>query len=119
MSDLFKRELAKCGHNIEIADRNMDIFNGLPREVFSNQTPIRATIKTLSGVKVFDSTNTERVATHEMKIKFIAGFTAEKWILFNGKRIKILTVENVMEKNICLKLMCTERGLDSKVVNDA
>ena len=116
---LFKRNLNKCGQDIEILDRNMATINGLPQEVFNNAIETRGIISTLKGVSVFDDTNTERVATHKICIEYISGVTSEKWISFKGKRIKILTVENCCEKDETLILMCTERGLDSKVVNDA
>ena len=116
---LFLYSLAKDGKDIEISDRNVELFNGKPSEVFTNPLPVKALVKTLTGVTVFDSTNTETIATHEMRIEFIAGITAEKWILFKGKRIRILTVDNCCENDEVLILMCTERGLDSKVVNDA
>ena len=116
---LFLYSLAKCGKDIEISDRNVELFNGNPTEVFTNKVTVKAIVKTLTGVTVFDSTNTETVATHEMKVEFIAGVAAEQWILFKGKRIRILTAENCAENDAILILMCTERGLDSKVVNDA
>jgi len=117
---LFERNLSVCGQDIEITDRNVKIFNGLPTEIFSGAVNVRAILSTLSGVKVFDDTNTERVATHKLCIAYIDGVTAEKWVkLANKKRLKVLTVENCCEKNEKLILVCTERGLDSKVVNNA
>lgn len=116
---LFQRNLNKCGKDIDLVDRNMSIFNGNPVENFTNPVPVKALVKTLNGVTVFDDTNTERVATHKFCIAFIDGVTSEKWIIFKGKNINILTVENCCENDEKLILMCTERGLDSKVVNEA
>lgn len=117
---LFERNLARCGQEVEITDRNVRVFNGLPTEIFSNAITVRTILSTLSGVKVFDDTNTERVATHKLCMAYMEGITAEKWIkLANKKRLKVLTVENCCEKDYQLILICTERGLDSKVVNDA
>lgn len=117
---LFERQLARRGVDIEITDRDVKILNGQPQEIFSNPVNIKVLVNTVRGVKVFDSTNTERVATHKICMNFIADITSEKWIKFpNNKRIKILTVENVCEQDKRLILMCTERGDDSKVVNDA
>lgn len=119
MSNLFERNLLKCGQDVEITDRNVKPFNGLPTEVFSNAVTVKGIVSTLRGVKVFDSTNIERVATHKICIKYIAGITAEKWTKIGTNRLNILTVENCCEKNEQLILVCTDRGLDSKVVNDA
>lgn len=116
---LFDRQLAKNGKDVTFEDRNEKIFNGGSTEVFSNPVPARVTMKTIRGVSVFDSTNTERVATHEICLYFIAGITSEKWIRYGTKLLKILTVENICEGDKRLRLMCTERGEDSKVVNSA
>ena len=115
---LFTRNLAKCGKSITIEDRDMDIINGLPVEVFSNPVIATALIKTVSGISVFDNTNTDTIVTHKICLAYIAGVGAEQWINFNSKRIRIITAENCCEDDKKLILMCTERGLDSKVVND-
>lgn len=113
--------LAKYGKDITLQTRVERIINGQPQEVFATfgVTPIRAILKTVRGVSVFDDTNTEQVATHEVRIAYQAGVTSEMWILYKAKRIKILTVENCCEDDTVLILMCTERGDNSKVVNDA
>ena len=117
---LFLRNLAKYGKDVIIEDRDVKIINGKPVEVFSNPTPtLKAIMKTLTGVTVFDSTNTERVATHRLSMIFRAEVTAEKWVKFGTKRIKILNVEDCCEDERVMILMCTERGEDSKVVNQA
>ncbi|MCK5643051.1 MAG: hypothetical protein KAJ19_19745 [Gammaproteobacteria bacterium] len=116
---LFKRNLAKHGKTITLEDRTTSTINGLPVETFSNPVTPTALVKTVTGVTVFDNTNTERVVTHEICLLFLAGITSEKWVKLGTTRIKVLTVENCCENDECLKLMCTERGLESKVVNDA
>lgn len=116
---LFKRNLAKCGKSITIEDRNVAIVSGLPSEVFSNPVATTGLVKTVTGVSVFDDTNTERVVTHQICILFQAGVTAEKWVKLGTKRIKILAVENCCEEDEQLKLMCSERGEESQVVNRA
>lgn len=116
---LFNRSLAKCGKDIVIKERNVKIINGQATEVFSASVKARALVKTVTGVSVFDSTNTERAVTHVLKTPYQAGFTAEKWVNFKDKNIKILTVENCCENDDVLILNCTERGDDSKVINNA
>lgn len=117
---LFARNLQKYGKDVVIEDRNVNIINGQPSEVFSNPTPtLKAIMKTLTGVAVFDSTNTERVATHRLSMDFRADVTAERWVKFGTKRIKILNVEDCCEDERVMILMCTERGEDSKIVNTA
>lgn len=118
---LFARSLKKCGKDIIFEDRNERILNGQASEVFDNPREDRATIKTLQGVTVFDGTNIERIATHEMRLAFRDDIGAEQWVRQKGttKRLKILTAENCNENGRVLKLMCTERGEDSQVVNQA
>ena len=116
---LFLRTLAKCGKAITIEDRNVKINNGAASEVFSNPINVTAIVRTVSGVSVFDDTNTETVVTHKIRIGFNSAITSEKWIELGSKRIRIIAVENCEEKDEVMILMCTERGLDSKVVNDA
>lgn len=119
MLNLFKRNLNKCGKPITLQQREERIVNNLATEVFTTIATPTAIVKTLRGVKVFDSTNTERVATHQVCIDYIANVTAEFWILFKSKRLKILTVENCCEEDEVLILMCTERGDEGKIVNAA
>jgi len=111
--------LARRGIDITVEDRDTKTINGQVSEVFTNPVTVKALIKTIHGVAVFDSTNTERVATHKMCLIYSADITAEQWIKLGTKRIKILTAENYCEKGEQLILMCTERGEDSKVVNEA
>jgi head-tail adaptor len=118
---LFARNLAKYGKDVVFEDRDEKIINGQSSEVFSNVRDDRAIVKTLRGISVFDSTNTERVATHEMRLNYRDDIGAEQWVKRDGavKRLKILTAENCCENDTVLVLMCTERGDDSKVVNSA
>ena len=118
---LFSRNLARCGKTVVIQTREECIIDGRSEEVFTDVLTAPAIVKTLRGVSVFDSTNTERVATHSFCLAYVDDpvITAENWIFFKNKRVKILDVENCCEKDRTLKLMATERGDDSKVVNDA
>jgi hypothetical protein len=118
---LFLRNLAKYGTDIVLEDRTEEILNGQSSEVFSNSRDDRAIIKTLKGVKVFDGTNTERVATHRMSMVYRSDVGNGQWVTKAGttKRIKVLTAENCCERDDVLILMCTERGDESKVVNSA
>lgn len=113
-----KRMIEKYGRDIVLEDRTMKIVNGYPSDVFSNPVNVKAIICTVSGKSVFDDTNTERSVTHKIIINYIDGITSEKWVKLGSRRIKVITVENCCEKNEELILMCTERGVDSKVVNN-
>jgi len=114
---LLQYSINKCGKNVTFEDRNMEIINGVSKEVFDNPRVRKVIVKTLNGVSVFDETNTERVATHRITMPFESGIGSEQWIKLGTKRLKILPVENCAENDTGLILMCTERGEDSKVVN--
>lgn len=191
---LFKRNLLRCKKTVTIEDRSEQIVNNTSTEVFTNPVTVRALIKTLRGVKTFDDTNTERVASHEICIKasrevaitsitesglvatvtttsahslktgfvgtvsgatepeynlgnvvitvtspttftymllatpsgpatgtpvftYVQNYTSENWVKFGSRRLKILFVENCYENNVALKLTCSNRGEDSKIVN--
>lgn len=118
---LFARNLLKHGKDVTFEDRNEAILNGQASEVFDNPRDDRAIFVTLQGVTVFDGTNTEQVATHKLLLNYRADVGAEQWVRRTGatKRIKILTAENCCEEDEVLVLMCTERGEDSQVVNQA
>jgi len=116
---LFAYQLAKRGRPITLENRDNKIINGLPTEVFTTFADVSAIVCTIRGVRVFDDTNTERDATHEIRLDFIVGVTSEIWVKLGTKRIKILTHENCCENDKILILMCTERGDDVKKVNEA
>lgn len=88
-------------------------------EEFSNPNIVPAAVETLTGVTVFDGTNTERVATHDFIIRFRAGVTQENWILWQKERYDILVVEKIDGRNEWMKLRSTVRSDDTLEVNRA
>jgi SPP1 family predicted phage head-tail adaptor len=71
------------------------------------------------GKTTFDSTSTEQSITHELYMEYINGVTSEMWVLYLGRRIRIVDVENIGELNGILKLRCTERGIDQNKASEA
>jgi len=116
---LLAHTLSRCGQNVTVESRDMTIVNGKASEVFSDPIPIGAAVKTVSGVTAFDNTNTETVITHRLCIVYNADITAEKWVKLNTKRIRIISVENCCEQNETMILLCTERGTEASIVNQA
>lgn len=113
MGRLFDRALQKCGQTITLQNRDIvaPFFNTTDfDENFSNDQDVQAVVKTVRGKTFFDGVSTESRITHEICIKYLAGVTAETWILFKGRRIDILSVENCCEKDDVLILTCNERG---------
>lgn len=87
-------------------------------ETFSTKQEMWAAINSVSGETVFDGTNTERVVTHHVYIRFLAGVTAEDWVLFNDERLDVLTVENLDNRNDFMLLKCTNRGTTANAANE-
>lgn len=80
-------------------------------ETFSSDSdPLKAIVKTPRGKTFFDGVGTDVNITHEIIISFVAGVSAETWILFKGRRIDILAVENCCEDDQVLILTCNDRG---------
>lgn len=110
---LFRRNLAKCGKTITLQNRNIaapDAGSTDFDEVFTDVDTVKAILKTQRGKVLFDGVSTDSNITHKVSIEFLTGVTSETWILFNGRRLDILDVENVGEQDICLSMLCTERG---------
>jgi SPP1 family predicted phage head-tail adaptor len=84
---------------------------------FDNHSTPWAMIKTLNGIIVFDSTNQERTASHQIIIRYDANITAEYWVEYNSNNLDILTTENINEESQFLKLICGERGVKTLGVN--
>ena len=110
---LFKRNLAKYGQPITLQNREIKppLF-GKPDfdETFSGDQVVTGIVSTKRGKTLFDGVATDNPITHKISIEFLAGVTAETWVLFKGSRLDILDVENCCEKDEVLILRCTERG---------
>ena len=111
---LFERNLAKCGQTVTLQDRDIQAPIGGSPDFdlqFSAGEPWTCIIKTPRGKTLFDGVGTDRPITHELCGPYLAGVTAETWVLLeDGRRLDILDVENCCEANERLKLRCTERG---------
>ena len=111
--NLFLRNLAKCGQSVTLQNRDIappDFGSPDFDETFSGDAVVTAIIQTERGKVIFDGVGTDNPITHRFCIEWVAGVTAETWILHAGRRFDIVDVEDCGEKNICLVLRCTERG---------
>jgi hypothetical protein len=117
---LFKRNLLKCGQSITLQNRDIaaPLFGTPDFDLdFTNDISRPAIVKTISGKTFFDGVSVERLITHEFCLEYESGVidddtvTAETWVLFKGKRIDVLAVENCCEKNEVLILTCSMVGI--------
>ncbi len=86
-------------------------------EVFTALKTVWAMVETVSGKTMFDSSNVERIVTHNFYIRFISGVTSESWVKYKDQYFDILNVENLNEEDTFYKLVCAIRGDTTKPVN--
>lgn len=98
---------------IVIENRNITpVLEGVDfGEEFTENYTAMAAINTPNGKTFFDGINTEINVTHVIGLYFDATVTAESWILFNGRRLDILSLKNLDERNEWMEAVCVERGL--------
>lgn len=88
-------------------------------EQFDYENAIWCIINTIRGRSVFDGTGTEVDVTHEIVLRHIESITSEDWILKeDGERLRILTVENLDERDGWQRLNCTNRGTKDNLANE-
>ena len=80
-----------------------------------------AMIETLKNVFVIDEANsTEIEATHGFTIIFPSQtVSGALWVNFNSKRYRIVGQENLDERDEFLRLLCTQRGSDTREAANA
>jgi SPP1 family predicted phage head-tail adaptor len=80
-------------------------------ETFTTSSTVWALIETVDGKTFFDGVSTEDNVTHWVYINYDATVTAETWItLSDSRRLDILRVEDLDERNDFMLLHCTDRG---------
>lgn len=110
---LIHRNLVKFGQPITLQNRDITapVFGGVDfDEDFTGDTVVTAIVGTERGKTLFDGVATDRPITHKIRIEYVAGVTAETWVLLGGRRLDIVDVENCCEHDEVLILRCTERG---------
>lgn len=80
-------------------------------ETFTTNATVWALIQTVEGKTFFDGVSTEENITHWIYINFDVTVTAETWILLSdSRRLDIIRVEDLDERNDFMLLHCTDRG---------
>ena len=79
-------------------------------EKFKDYLDMYASVSTVSGKTYFDDTGVGTNITHEIGVRYDDSITAESWVVIDGRRLDILTVENLDERNEWLRLRCTDKG---------
>ena len=85
--------------------------------------PVWASIKTVKGVKMFDSTDVEQTVTHVFGFYWddIEASEAEidSFLYFDSRYFKILDIDSLDERKEWGLISCVERGSEAKRVNYA
>ena len=77
------------------------------------EATVWAAVRTVTGTEVFDGMNTTVVISHEFFIRWRAGVTKEKNIVYpsgSDQYYDIVTVENFENRNEFLMLRCNIKG---------
>jgi len=72
-----------------------------------------------NGKTTFDSVGIEQAKTHEGYFEYVSGVTSEYFILYNNRRFKIISIENIGELNGIYKVNLVELGSTSKEASKA
>ena len=90
---------------LDFTDKDTELGNG---QLANGET--WANIETVDGVTVFDSVGIEQAVSHIFKVRYEA-ITTEQWLLFEGIRYNIVTIENYDARSEFLKLNCIYKGV--------
>lgn len=72
-----------------------------------------AAIRTTSGKIVMDDVGVDANATHEIFIRYDSNVTSETFIqVDDGRRFRVLSVENFDERGEYMKLTASDRGIN-------
>ena len=72
-----------------------------------------AMIETPKGQTIFDEVGIEKIVTDVFYIRYIDGLTKEDWIVYDGNRYDIQTVEDMDKNKLFQKLPSVVRGVDT------
>ncbi len=86
-------------------------------EVFTLTKTVWSMVETVTGETMFDSSNVERVVTHNFYIRYIPDITMENWIVYKDELYDILNVENFGENDRFYKMATAVRGDTAQPVN--
>ncbi len=80
-----------------------------------------AEIISVKGYITFDTQQINEAITHKVTIRYQSGITSENWLLMNSRRFRIRNIQNLVEKNRFLVLLCEEvfRSTDPFLISES
>lgn len=87
-------------------------------DVDPTQDKVWAKVVTTNGKTYFDGVSSDRRITHEVTIRFLAGVSAESWVILrDGQRLDVVATQDLEERNEWLVLMCDITGDGSQAAS--
>ncbi len=84
-------------------------------EQFEGASEVWAMVKTTAGKTFFNGVSADIVISHEIYIRHDHTVTSETWVeLKDGRRLDVVNVEDLEDRNEFMRLLCTERGDKTK-----
>jgi len=80
---------------------------------FSEYATIKVAFDTDSGKTTFDNVSVERTYSHTGYMEYDENITSEMFVLFQNKRLKIISIEDIGAINGVLELRMSELGDES------
>jgi len=95
-----------------------------PRTVFTSMLKPWAAVTTVKETRRFDGINTEDRPTHEIFIFYDPAIwpidSDNNFVrLDDGRRLRIVGSEDINEQKLTIRLLCTERGVESLAGSEA
>lgn len=81
---------------------------GEPIAGWADETTVWASVEPLVGRELLLAQQTVALVTHRVGMRYLAGLTAKKRLVFNARPFNILNVMNLEERNIEMELMAQE-----------
>lgn len=77
-------------------------------EVFTTLATVPARVRAIFGGRVVDNVHDAEVATHTVIIRHRSDTAAWRWIRFDGRRFKVVSVMDPDERGIWLEILAQE-----------
>lgn len=102
-------KIAKLRHRVQIESFTETEGSGYTtNKVFTPIMTVFAECMPVSGYVTFMAQQIGQNITHKFMMRWQPYVTSENWILMDGRRFRIRSVKNYLEKNRFLELMCEE-----------
>lgn len=100
-------------HPVELQSRSLDtsgFASSQPVEVFTTLRVQWCAIETVSGVSRYGAVNIEDGVTHLFWCKWDIGLTGVDYILHDARRFKVMSMDNLNERDTTVVFQTKERG---------